>query len=284
MYEDELTWLRHLFAQHAVFASGGEDRRLEAALAEIPREDFLGSGPWQLAILGSENSTVYRRTPDANPHWLYQDCLVGIVPEKELNNGVPSFLTYLISLGQVNEGEHVVHIGAGLGYYTAVLAKLAGDRGRVTAIEFEPELAQRARINLARLSRVEVHQGDGATMDLGSADVVLVNAGATKPADNWVGALADGGRLILPLTTKAVSGGDGIVFLIERRGDQYSAAAKSRVGMYHCVGARDPDSEAALTKALESGGVDRVRFLRRTDDAPDDICWVRWPRWALTYE
>jgi len=48
-------------------------------------------------------------------------------------------------------GEHVVHIGAGVGYYTAILAKLVGAEGRVTAIEFDAELAARAKcLNLNR--------------------------------------------------------------------------------------------------------------------------------------
>jgi protein-L-isoaspartate(D-aspartate) O-methyltransferase len=43
-----------------------------------------------------------------------------------------------------------VHIGAGAGYYTAILAELVGAAGRVTAIEFDAELGARATANFAR--------------------------------------------------------------------------------------------------------------------------------------
>ena len=154
MNDQELAILRRAYARHVYFTSGADDPRLEAALAEIPREAFLGPGPWQLPALGSPPPGHYRRTPDAEAHWLYADTVVGILPEQELNNGMPSFLTFLISLGRAAPGEHAVHIGAGVGYYTAILARLVGETGRVTAIEYEPALAARAAANLAGYPQV----------------------------------------------------------------------------------------------------------------------------------
>ena len=60
--------------------------------------------------------------------------------------------------------EHVVHVGAGVGYYTAILAQLVGHLGTVTAIELDPQLAARAAANLARSPNVDVLQGDGASI------------------------------------------------------------------------------------------------------------------------
>jgi protein-L-isoaspartate(D-aspartate) O-methyltransferase len=51
--------------------------------------------------------------------------------------------------------EHVVHVGAGVGYYTAILAELVGAAGTVTAIEFDAELAARATANFARMPHVQ---------------------------------------------------------------------------------------------------------------------------------
>ena len=42
-------------------------------------------------------------------------------------------------------GDHVVHIGIGTGYYTAILAELVGPTGRVTAIEYDASLATAPR-------------------------------------------------------------------------------------------------------------------------------------------
>ena len=87
--------------------------------------------------------------------------LVAIDPVRFLNNGQLSFLAFLIDALDLQEGEHVVHIGCGTGYYTAILAEIVGSTGRVTAIEIDAELATRARNNLAGLQHVEVVHADG---------------------------------------------------------------------------------------------------------------------------
>src|SRR5262245_55527434 len=114
---------------------------------------------------------------------------------------------------------------------------MVGATGRVTAIEYEPELAARASVNLAGYHQVTVMNGDGSAMPLDPADVIYVNAGATRPADVWLDALKEGGRLILPLTVNftsdaghAMSG--GAIFRIERRGGEYLARWMSPTGIY----------------------------------------------------
>jgi protein-L-isoaspartate(D-aspartate) O-methyltransferase len=42
-----------------------------------------------------------------------------------------------------------VHIGAGTGYYTAILACLVGPSGKVTGIEVDASLAARATVQMA---------------------------------------------------------------------------------------------------------------------------------------
>jgi protein-L-isoaspartate(D-aspartate) O-methyltransferase len=279
----ELDILRRAYARHVHFLSGADDARLEAALAEVRREDFMGPGPWDIGVMSG-----YRRTPDADPHWLCQNNLVAMIAEKQLNNGMPDFLTSLIALGRVQAGEHAVHIGAGVGYYTAFLARLVGPSGQVTAIEYEPELAARAQANLAAYPQVRAIHGDGATTALAPADVILVNAGAARPIDLWLDALKDGGRLIIPLCIgyKLPSGAPmtrGVIFLIERQGATYAATSKAQVAIYPCIGVGDPESEASLKEALRKGGMEKVRRLHREDIAPD-LCWARGPGWALAYE
>jgi protein-L-isoaspartate(D-aspartate) O-methyltransferase len=282
--------LRRAYARHVYFTSGADDPRLESALAEVRREDFIGPGPWDVPVLyGGVAGSNYRRTPDDDPQWLYQDALIGLIPGKELNNGVPSFLTFLVSLARAAEGEHAVHIGAGVGYYTAFLARLVGATGRVTAIEYEPELAARAERNLAAYPQVHCIQGDGSTYPLEPADVILVNAGASRPLDLWLNSLKDGGRLILPLCVSFTmpSGAPmtrGGIFLIERRGGDYTAAYKSPTAIYPCFGAGDPECEASLKEAFRSGAPEKVRRLYRSNDVPADICWARGAGWALGYE
>jgi protein-L-isoaspartate(D-aspartate) O-methyltransferase len=71
----------------------------------------------------------------------------------------------------------------------------------VTAIEFDSELAARGAANFAQWPNVRVIQGDGGQVPFDPADVIYVNAGATRPAPLWLDGLKEGGRLILPLTT-----------------------------------------------------------------------------------
>ena len=135
--------------------------------------------------------------------------------------------------------EHVVHVGAGVGYYTAILAELVGAAGTVTAIEFDAELAARATANFARTLHVRVVHGDGTRVVFEPADVIYVNAGATRPADAWLEQLKEGGRLILPLTADGFPNRDvrhGAVFRIERRGSEFFARRISGVAIFPCEG------------------------------------------------
>jgi protein-L-isoaspartate(D-aspartate) O-methyltransferase len=288
--ENELQVLRRAYAKQIVHAARASDPRLEKALAELRREDFLSAGPWQLMRFPGG----YQITPNDDPVYLYQDVPVAIIPEKGLNNGQPSFLTSLISVGELQDGESAVHIGTGTGYYTAIMANLAGQNGRVVGIEFEPELASRARDNLVRFSGIEVIQGDGSTTPLEPADVIFVNAGASHPAQTWLDALKLGGRMVLPLTVSYTteqghSMTRGATFLIRRDMNGYAARCISGVHIYPCAGMRDDASEKALVESFEKGGFEsgdlgRVTRLYRTDDIPEKRCWLRAPGWSLAYD
>jgi protein-L-isoaspartate(D-aspartate) O-methyltransferase len=284
--KQELVTVRRAYAKQVLASVKVNDARLEAAFAAVERERFLGPGPWPIL-----RTSGYTPTPDADPVYLYCDVLVGIVPERGLNNGMPSYHAPLMASAAIRSGEHVVHVGAGTGYYTAIMAHLAESTGRVTAIEFDSALARRAKHNFSGTPNVVVLQGDGVSIPFDPADVIYINAGATRPADAWLGGLKDGGRLILPLTARKTlplgSTGSiarhGAVFWIERKGDDYLAKWISAVGVYPCEGGRDEVSEAALDAALQRGGWQDITRLYRTDELPSDRCWLRAPGWALAY-
>ncbi len=286
--QDELRIIRAAYARQILAAARVEDPRLDAALSAVHREDFLGPGPWpMLRWLGE-----YVPTPDTDPVYLYTDSLVGILPERRLNNGQPSLHANLIHRAAPAAGEHVVHIGTGTGYYTAILAHLAGPSGRVTGIEYDSELAARAKANLAPYPTVNIVEGDGVSVSFDEADVIYVNAGCTRPAENWLDRLADGGRLILPMTSdKGFSAGAperiasaGAVFRIERRGHDFFARRISSVAIFPCAGSRDEASERALSEAFEKGGWEKVTRLYRGEGIADERCWVRGPGWCLAYD
>src|SRR6202522_460057 len=157
--QTELGIIRAAYAKQILAAAGVVgNARLETALSATRREDFLGAGPWWIL----REFRDYRTTPDADPVYLYTNNLVGILPERNLNNGQPSWHAHLIHQAAPAAGDHVVHIGTGTGYYTAILAHLVGPSGRGTGIEYEPELAARAKTNFAACSNVEIIEGDGS--------------------------------------------------------------------------------------------------------------------------
>lgn len=287
MAESELQAVRRTYAQKTLAGAKVVDERLQSAFASVRREDFLPPGPWPILQL---RDGTYRSTPDGNPAHLYTDDLIGIAPERGINNGQPRLHAELLSFAAIRPGEHVVHIGAGAGYYSAIMAELAGNDGRVTAIEFADDLAAKATRNLSDRPNVTVINGDGSVVAFDDADVIYVNAGATHPADTWLDRLNVGGRLILPLTTDKgfapVRSADvrrGGVFRIIRTNDGFLARWISGVAIYPCEGMRDPVSERALAAAFETGGWERVTRLVRHGEVPAAECWLKGPDWCLTY-
>jgi protein-L-isoaspartate(D-aspartate) O-methyltransferase len=230
-------------------------------LPTCPGEDFLGPGPWSIAGWPEP----YVTTPSADPVYIYTDNVVGIAPERFINNGQPSGHARWLASAKIKNGDHFVHVGTGTGYYTAIIAHLVGRSGRVTGIEFDSELATRAqsRISLSSRSNVQIIQGDGAEVPFDTADVIYVNAGVTRPADIWVDRLSEGGRLILPLTSnKGFRHNDppepiekrGAVFRIERRTPDFLAQWISPIAIIPCESTRDSASEKALAAAFKMAG------------------------------
>ncbi len=287
--QSELDIVRKAYSKQILAIAGVRDPRIEAAFAGVRREQFLGQGPWQIYRWWLSG---YTATPDADPVYVYTNDVIGIDPARQINNGEPAFHANLLAEAMPKPGEHVVHIGTGGGYYTAILAHLVGPTGHVTGIEFEPDLADRARSHLADVTNVDIRQGDGTKVAFDQADVIYVNAGATEPSTHWLDRLADRGRLIIPLTsengfaagrsTDQVSR-SGAVFRIERRGPDYSAKWISAVAIYPCAGGRHPSREALLANALAQGRWKEVTRLYRDQDVPDERCWLRGAGWCLAY-
>lgn len=283
----ELQIVRAAYAKQVLAAAGVADVDLARAFAAIPRENFVGPGPW-LVLRWLRD---YVPTPDADPVYLYTDDLVALVPERRVNNGQPSLHAQLIHQALPAAGQHVVHVGTGTGYYTAILAHLVGPSGRVTGIEYDEGLAARAKANLAPYANVAVIEGDGTQVPFDVADVIYVNAGCTQPATRWLDGLADGGRLIMPMTSDQGFGritpermaSAGAVFRIERRGADFFARWISAVAIFPCAGGRDEGTERALADAFAHGGWQKVTRLYRDADVPDERCWLRGSGWSLAY-
>ena len=115
------------------------------------------------------------------PTAAYHDVIIAYDEKRYLNNGQPSLWAFVFDKLNVVRGDRVLHLGCGMGYYTAVLAELAGPAGAVSAIEIDEPLAERAREALAPWPQVTVANGDGAKGSFSKSDVVVASAGATPP-------------------------------------------------------------------------------------------------------
>jgi protein-L-isoaspartate(D-aspartate) O-methyltransferase len=193
-------------------------------------------------------------------------------------------LAFLIDGLELKPNDHVTHVGCGTGYYSAIMAEVVGPAGHIAAIEIDTDLAARARDNLNDFPNVEVIQGDGGDTDAGSADAILVNAGATHPRPVWLDSLRPGGRLILPLTVTddPELGGEGRILKVTRRSGGLAAHFVSGVGIFSCVGGRDAELNERLKHAFDQGDWKSVQSLRRDTHEPMDTCWFHGDSFCLS--
>ncbi len=280
--------VRRSFAEGLRAKHGLTNQRLVAAIASVPREDFVGRGPW----LTLPDAAGYRSTPDADLRHLYQDVAVALDPARMLNNGAPGFLARVIEALEVGEGERVAHIGCSTGYYSAILAEVVGPRGRVIAVELAPNLVERARKVLGRWKQVEVRHADGVAQPDEPVDVLFVQAGVTHPQPRWLGALPVGGRHALALTAirpptrirRIVRDHAGWMLIAKRAERGFSARFLETVGVQAMLGGRDPAIQERLRLAYERerGARPPVASLRTDVHERDDTCWLHEKSFCLS--
>ena len=266
---------RHYAEELRVVSHIGSERVVEA-FAAVPRERFAGPGPWRLLHDGDG----YWSTPDANPHWLYHNVLIALDEKRRLNIGGPSLWAFHFDRIGVHEGDRVLQLGAGSGYYSAILAELTGPQGRIDAVEIDQGLAQAARRNLEAWPAAWVRCADANAPIDGRWDVIVAFAGAAAPVAWWLDALADGGRLLLPMTTEQRG---GFMLRLDRRGEELAARSVGWAGFYPCAGASSREDQAALAQALyDAAGQRAVQSLRRDPHAKEESCWLHGNGWCLS--
>jgi protein-L-isoaspartate(D-aspartate) O-methyltransferase len=279
---ESLDHARRDFAEKIRAATGLRSRALVRAFASVPRETFVGPGPWKL--LRPPYVSSYDATPDDDPRHLYDSVVVALDASRGLNNGEPTGLARWLDTLDLTPGDRVLHIGCGVGYYTAIVAEAVTPDGRVVGVEVDPELAERARRNLIAWPNATVVCADGCKFMAEPLDVIFVNAGATEVLSNWLNSLRDGGRLLVPLTVDVPmpNVGLGNMLLVVRRADMYAARFVSPVGIFHCTGARTTEGKDLLKGAYQSGGHEEVRSLRRGDHPCGPQCWLHAGQFCLS--
>jgi protein-L-isoaspartate(D-aspartate) O-methyltransferase len=252
--------IRGFFATMMAVASGSTDPRFERAFELVRREAFVGPGPWHISIY---QRTV--ETPSADPVFLYQNVLVKLDAAKGINNGEPFLHAAWMGAVAPKPGETVCHIGAGTGYYTAILSVLTLPGGLVHAFEIDEGLAKKARDNLQPFEGVSVIQGDATRLPLPPADLIYVNAGIVTPPPSWLRALRPGGRMIFPWRpSQAV----GLAIIVSRQDAGFAVKPLMASYFIPCVGAPDAE-ECAKIPDLQEAWSARSLWLS-ADREPDE--------------
>lgn len=279
---------RAFYAQEVRFATNLTTPGLLEAYARVPREKFLGPPPWYIGSAESRALSAvgigqmsYVAVED--PRDLYHNVVVSLDRSKDINNGQPGSLARWIDSLELKPGDRAFHLGCGVGYYTAMIAEVVGSGGSVVGLELDPDLAARAKENLSAYPNVTVHAGDGASFDPGPSDAIFVNCGVTHPQKSWLDRLSDGGRLIVPFTM-AINAtiGQGIMTKIVRHRDNYSAEMVSPVAIFSGGNLRDPELEQVMAKALRSGGLLKLKSIRRDAHEATDTCVIHTPEICLS--
>jgi protein-L-isoaspartate(D-aspartate) O-methyltransferase len=270
--------VRARFARRLQSSFGLRRQSVVEAFATVPRERFVGEGPWLV-----DSPDGYRATPDADPAHLYDDFRVALDVGRDLNNGSPFNHAGWLDWLAVNEGDRVVHIGAGTGYYTAILAAIVGETGTVTAIEVDPALLRALRRNTLDMRQVRVVESRGVEIDVDDADRFYVNCALTRAPASWLRCLTDGGTMILPLTEMMSATRHGGTFGLRRlHRNAYAAQFLGAIRMFPCEGGRAASDEPAIAAAFGRGGQERVRSLRVDAHQPAEDCWLHAESYCLS--
>ena len=280
---NDLDMCRQEFAERLREPVGVRSDPLVHAFATVPRERFLGPGPWNVCIVDSDGLSGYRLTENSNAEQTYRDVVIAIDPARGLHNGQPSCLAMWIERLDLKAGGAVLQVGCGTGYYTAILAEVVGPAGRVVAFEVDESLADRAKTNLAHYPQVEVISAPVSDLTRDSTDAILVNCGVTQPPLSWLLALRMGGRMVVSITASSdgTGTGEGAMFLFAREGAGIAIQYISAAAFFPCVGARDEAMNRALLDKTEKDWL-APRSVRTDLHAEDSSCWLHSSRCCLS--
>ena len=281
----ELDARRRFLAEEIAICSNVRTERLVDALATVPREQFLPPGPWLIRSEADMRGGP-RSTPDDDPKHVYHNIAIAIDASRQLFNGAPGVVIPAIDALALGAGSRVMHLGCGLGYYTALIAHTVGPSGRVVALEIDEDLAREARTRLAAYPWVEVHHCNGTGPIEGRLDAILINAGVTHPRDPWLDAVVDGGSIVLPLTASFPQMGPigkGFMLRFTRLDNgEFDVHLVTMLAIYSAVDLRDEGLNTALGKALMRAPFPPAGMrLRRDSHQPSAACWLHGPSCCL---
>lgn len=229
----ELNALRESLLVKVREQGAATDPLVAEALRNVPRHLFL---------------------PDLPPDKAYHD--EPIVTKRDdrgqpiSSSSQPTIMAIMLDQLGVARGHRVLEIGAGTGFNAALLARIAGEYGRVTSVDLDADIVERARENLdaAGCEAVVVVHGDGA---LGCPDRapfhrIIASVGVWDLQPAWLEQLTSDGRLVVPLDLRGVQ--RSVAF--ERDGDHWTSRSVMPCGFMRMRGrAAGPERSYLLDEA-----------------------------------
>ena len=173
--------MRHAMVASQLRTNAVNDQRVVAAMARVPREQFL---------------------PDAVRSIAYRDTAIALGGGRYAN--LPMATGRLLTEAYLTATDRVLLIGAATGYTAAVLSEIVGS---VVAVESDPALLAIAHAALAGVGNVELVE---APMQEGHAagapyDVLIVDGAIEAMPDVLVAQVRSGGRVASGLAERGVT-------------------------------------------------------------------------------
>ncbi len=178
---------------------------------------------------------------------------------------VPSVVAMMLEQLGAHAADDVLEIGAGTGYNAALLAELV-DRGSVTTVDNDPDVAlhARTRLNATGYEHVTVIERDGllGAPENAPYDGIIATVGVWDIPATWWDQLKDGGRMVLPLRWR----GQTRSVALTRHGNALVSQGMELCGFVPIIG-----QHGEKTSPLNVDDTIRVHYDEDQDVDPDGL-------------